>query len=188
MRNLTRRLAIVIGLGLALAGCDDQPGPGFGSATLGASPYRRGDLGSLTYRAVDLMLAQAPELTAGAPLVVATVADAQYLETSSPLDNIVADMIRTRLVQDGHATSDIRLRSAVIFGKNEGEFVLSRNRRALMPPPIAAAIATGTYAESYDKVYVSLKLLSAVDAHIIEAADFVVPAGEVEGPLAPPRV
>jgi hypothetical protein len=92
-------------------------------------------------------------------------------------------MIRTRIVQDGYAASEFRLRSAIGFNKGQGEFLLSRNRRALLAAPNAAAIVTGTYAVSFEKVYVSLKLISATDAHIMAGADFVVPLKDVSGLL-----
>ena len=89
-------------------------------------------------------------------------------------------MVRTRLVQDGRITTEMRLRSAVSFNSKEGELLLSRNRRSLVPPH-AAAIVTGTYAVGFDKVYVSLKLISAADTRIISAADFAVSALGVIG-------
>jgi hypothetical protein len=92
-------------------------------------------------------------------------------------------MIRTRVSQAGHLVSEIRLRNAVSFKKGEGEFLLSRDQRALMPPQAASAIVTGTYAPSYDRVYVSIKLLSAADSHIISGADFVIPLRDVQGLL-----
>jgi flagellar FlgO protein len=179
MMSIPRCAAII--LLLALAGCADPRTPATSSETIGASPYIRGDLGTLTYRAVDLLLAGAPDVAPSTPLVVATISDVQNIETSSALGNIVAEMIRTRLVQKGHVASEMRLRSAVSFNKNQGEFLLSRNRRALMPPPNAAAMVTGTYAVSFEKVYVSLKLVSASDAHIISGADFAVPLLDVVG-------
>jgi hypothetical protein len=92
-------------------------------------------------------------------------------------------MVRTRLTQDGHTTSEMRLRRDVAFNKGEGEFLLSRNPHALMAPPNAAAVVTGTYAASVENLYVSLKLVSATDAHIISGADFVVPIKDVVGLL-----
>lgn len=184
MNDILRCFALVLTLCLAVAGCVNDPQvPATGSVTIGASPYVRGDLGTLTYRAVDLILAAAPDVRADTPLIVASVSDVQNVETSSPLGNIVSDMIRTRLVQDGHTASEIRLRRDVSFNKGEGEFLLSRNRRALMPPSGAAAIVTGTYAASYEKLYISIKLVSAIDAHIIAGADLVVPLRDVEGLL-----
>lgn len=174
--------SIAAALLLALTGCTGDPNAAANSSvTAGPSPYIRGDLGTLTYRAVDLLLAGAPDVPSGAPLVVASIASEKNVDTSSQLGNIVADMVRTRLVQAGHVTTEIRLRNAVSFNSREGEFLLSRNRRALMPPPHVTAVVTGTYAVGWDKVYVSLKLISATDARIISAADFVVPALEVVG-------
>lgn len=178
------RAALALPLVLAAAGCAGDPDVhATSSVTIGASPYVRGDIGTLTYRAVDLMLASAPEVAAGTPLLVASIADTEHMETSSPLGNIVSEMIRTRLTQDGHTISEMRLRREVNFNKGEGEFLLSRNPRALMAPQAAAAVVTGTYAASFQKVYVSLKLVSATDAHIISAADFVVPINDVIGLL-----
>jgi len=92
-------------------------------------------------------------------------------------------MIRTRLAQDGYSSSEIRLRKDISFGKGEGEFLLSRSKRALMPAPTAAALVTGTYAIGSDTIYVSLKLVSASDARIISGADFVVPLRDIWGML-----
>jgi TolB-like protein len=180
------RLAIGLSMLPVVAGCtlvEPQLQPSGSSLTEGSSPYQSGDLGSLTYRAVDLMLAGAPNMRTDTPLIVASIADTQNVETSSALGNIVADMIRTRLTQDGYTASEFRLRNEVSFSKGEGEFLLSRNRRALMAAPNAAAIVTGTYAASFEKVYVSIKLVSASDAHIIAGADFVVPLKDISGLL-----
>lgn len=185
VRSMLR--CIATSLALALAGCGNTQAPADSSVTSGASPASRGDLGTLTYRAVDILLAGAPDVGASTPLVVATISDVQDIETSSALGNIVADMIRTRLVQDGHSASEMRLRNAVSFSKKQGEFMLARNRHALMPPPSAAAIVTGTYAAGFDKVYVSLKLISVTDAHILAGADFAVSLLDVVGLLPQAR-
>jgi hypothetical protein len=188
MRHFLRHCAFVLPLGLMLAGCQSASfEPATSSTTQGSSPYVHGDLGTLTYRAVDLILADAPQISMQTPLVVATISDARDMETSSELGNIVADMIRTRVAQNGYAASEFRLRNAVNFGKNEGEFMLSRNARALMPAPSAAAILTGTYAVGFNRVYVSLKLISATDSHILSGADFVLPIREVEGLMLPKK-
>jgi TolB-like protein len=184
--NVLRLLAIVLPIGLSGAACApllDPDTPGYGSATVGSAPSVRGDLGSLTYRSVDLILAGAPEVTSDTPLIVASVSDAQNVDASSPLGNIVSDLIKTRLVQDGRSVSEMRLRAGVHLDPGQGDFVLSRNRHALGHAPNAAAVLTGTYAVSYDRVYVSLKLVSSVDARIVSAADFVVLRRDVNGLL-----
>ena len=184
MNANSRRIAVLVLLCLGATACTHDPQtPANSSVTTGESPYVRGDLGSLTYRAVDIMLAGAPDVRADTPLIVASIEDVQNVESSSALGNIVADMVRTRLVQSGHTATELRLRNEINFNKGTGEFMLSRNRRALMPAPSAAAIVAGTYAASYSKVYVSLKLISATDRHIIAGADFVVPLLDVVGLL-----
>jgi hypothetical protein len=133
-----------------------------------------GDLGFLTYVAVDRMLDQGPSVTTETPLAVATIADVQDLGTTTPLGNIIADIVRNRLVQRGMTVHEIRLRSTVLIEQGQGELVLGRNRRDLVPPPNTAALVTGTYAVASDRVYVSLKIISRADAQIISGADFVV--------------
>jgi TolB-like protein len=182
MNRTIRRLAMVMPFCLVVAGCATDPDR---MATSSSDPAfsedQQSDLSTMTYRAVDLILAEAPEVTGNTPIVVASLSNAKDLERSSALGNIVADMVRTRLVQKGHRTSEVRLRSAISLKRDDGEFLLSRNRRALMSDPVAAAVVTGTYATSYENVYVSLKLVSTTDAHIISGADFVVPLGDVLG-------
>jgi TolB-like protein len=182
MNRTIRRLAMVMPLCMAAAGCVADPNDAaISSSTPAVSADQQNDLSTLTYRAVDLILATAPVVTGNTPLVVASLSNARNLERSSALGNIVADMIRTRLAQTGHKTSEVRLRSAMKLKNDDGEFLLSRNRNALMFAPTAAAVVTGTYATSYEKVYISLKLISTTDAHIIAGADFVVPLSDVLG-------
>jgi hypothetical protein len=184
MNRLLRCLAVFLPLGLGAVGCAQDPQlPATSSVTIGASPYGRGDIGSLTYRAVDHLLASAPDVAASTPLVVASISEVQNVESTTALGNIVADLIRTRLSQDGHAVSELRLRRAVGFQRGQGEFMLSRNPRTLMAPPRAAAIVTGTYAATFDLVYVSLMLISATNSQIMAGADFAVPLRDVEGLL-----
>jgi TolB-like protein len=179
---MIRGLAMAGGLCLAVTGCATDPDRVASSSTvLGVSPDEDSDLSGMTYRAVDMILAEAPEISANTPLVVTSLANAKHLESSSALGNIVADMIRTRLAQTGHRTTEFRLRNEMRLKKDDGEFMLSRTRSALGSSPITAAIVTGTYATSYEKVYVSIKLISAADAHIIAGADFVLPLPDLLG-------
>ncbi|MGD0106006.1 MAG: FlgO family outer membrane protein [Rhodopila sp.] len=133
MNNILPRYSILLFFGLAIAGCvNDTPMPATSSVAIGSSAYIRGDLSTLTYRAVDLILAAAPQVAADTPLVVGSISDIQNVETTSALGNIVSEMIRTRLAQDGHLASEVRLRNAISFNKGDGEFLLSRKSRALM--------------------------------------------------------
>jgi TolB-like protein len=182
MKRTLQRLVVALPMSLTVAGCVTDPATdATSSVTIGASAYGNADLATLAYRAVDLILASAPEVTSDTPVIVSSIADTQRMDRTSAFGNIISDMIRTRLVQDGRSASEIRLRNGVSFNRGEGEFLLSRDRRALMPAHRASAVVTGTYAASYEKVYVSIKLVSSIDAHIISGADFVVPLEGVSG-------
>jgi TolB-like protein len=182
----TRRLGFCLALAMAMAaaGCAVDPSvQGTSSVTQGPSPYIDAQLGTLTYRAVDLILGSAPQVGADAPLVVGSIVDANNVEQTSPLGNILADMVRTRIVQNGHTTSEVRLRTNMAFNKGAGEYMLSRNPRTLLGPSAAAVIVTGTYAVASEEVYISIKLVSATDARILSGADYVVPLRAVAGLL-----
>lgn len=172
-----KRVMLALGALLGLGACTDSPGA-LSSKLAGSAPYAHGSLGTLTYRAVDLLVAGAPELRRSGPVMVTSITDTQMIEKSTPLGNIIADLVRSRLVQSGVAVSELRLRSAVLMNRRQGqgEMMLSRNPRALMVrAPDAAAIVTGTYAVGDNDLLVSLKAISATDARIISAADFFLP-------------
>lgn len=133
-------------------------------------------LSAPTNRAVDGMLAQAPLLLAThSPAVVGSIADIRDVNQATPLGNIIAELTRSRLVQRGLPVSEMRLRTEVALEPGIGEMTLSRQRRQVYPPPVAAEIVTGTYAVASDAVYVSLKIVEADNARILAAMDFVLP-------------
>lgn len=176
--TLLRTIAAIAFALVPVAGCTDNflPSAPASSSVLGNTNPGRGELGRTTYRAVDHLLAAAPGLAADTPLLVSSIVDTQDLGASTPFGNMVAEMVRSRLVQRGAKIAEPRLRTAMRLDPDQGEFMLARDRRAVVPPPNVAGIVTGTYAVGGEVVYVSLKLVSATDAQIISASDFVVPA------------
>lgn len=142
--------------------------------------------GRLIYLAVDRLVAGAPSVSPSTPLLVATFTNAQRIENGSPFGNIVADMVRSRLVQRGMSVSEMRLRQSVRMTHDNGELLLSRDRRHLVQPRPYGAVVTGTYAVGTTNVLVSLKLVSATDGRIISAVDFGLPRhADVDAMLAP---
>lgn len=181
-----RRLGVMSLLLIGLAGCGltEVDNSANSSSAKGSAPAAKADLGTLTYRAVDLMLAEAAGVPAGTPMVVATVSNAEDLNQSAPLGNMVSDLVRSRLVQGGANVSEMRLRNAVRFDRRNGEMMLSRQTGALIRPPNTAIVVAGTYAAGYNRVYVSLKMVAVADGRIVAGADFSIPrGGEVEGLL-----
>jgi len=171
---------------LALGGCTISTSGASSTVLRGGSPEVHGDLGTLTYRAVDRLVAAVPDLQLGRSVVVGSIVDVQRVDKSMPFGNLVADLARTRLVQKGVTVSEMRLRNSVLLDKKEGEITLANDRSAVHPPPYASAILTGTYAAGDDFIYVSLKLVGVTDARIVAAVDFAVPRHGSEILLIPP--
>jgi FlgO protein len=172
--RLLRTVLAAAVLPLLAAGCAIEPSKTDGAFSAPAT-VPRADLGTLTYRAVDRLVAEAPDLALGRPVVVGSIVDVQHVDKSIPFGNLVADLARSRLVQKGVPVSELRLRNSVLLDKNQGEITLANDRTAVRPPPSATAVLTGTYAAGDEFIYVSLKLVSESDARIVGAVDFAVP-------------
>jgi hypothetical protein len=171
---------------LPLGGCTISTTAAGSSTMNDADPAKVDVLGNLTYRAIDKLVAALPELAMGKAVVVGSIVDVQEVDKSLPFGNLVADLARSRLVQKGVIVSEMRLRSAVMFDEKQGSITLANDRSALVPPPNAVAILTGTYAASDEMIYVSLKLITVSDARIVGAVDFAMPRTGSETLLAPP--
>lgn len=112
-------------------------------------------------------------LTGATPVVVASVTDVEHIEQTSRFGDLIAELARSRLAQDGVAVSEPTLRSAMLLRKNQGAMMLGRNPRQLVAPPDYSYVLTGTYAVGKDRVYVTLKLLDPDNARIVGSVDFV---------------
>ncbi len=163
---------------LGVAGCDadlSSGGPAYSSVTVGSRPEVAAGPGHVVYVAVDRMLAEAPEVAPGLPLVVTSLTDTQHLDRSSRFGNLVAELVRSRLVQHGLSVAEPRLRSQLLLRRHNGEMMLSRHRRSLVRAPYVAGIVTGTYAVGARWIHASLRLISPDNARIVSAVDFAVP-------------
>jgi hypothetical protein len=173
---MARPGALSLLLLMALGGCANGDGQPLAYNPISSYEPAEADPGRATYRAVDRMLeAASARLNPDGIIVVGTVADIRDVDKSSPLGNLIAEYVRTRLVQKGLSVSDLRVRSAVRMQKNDGEMMMSRDVAAVVAPAGASEFVTGTYAVGYTQVHVSLKLISTVQAQIIAGADFNLP-------------
>jgi hypothetical protein len=168
-----------------LSGCVSGSDSATSSVTVGSRPETHGEIGTLTYRAIDRLVAGAPELAQGRTVVVGSVVEVQRVDRSTPFGNLVADLARSRMVQKGVTVAETRLRTAMLLDRKQGEITLAHDRASVVAPPNAAGILTGTYAASDDFIIVSLKLVSLSDARIVAAVDFEVPRRGSETLLAP---
>lgn len=133
------------------------------------------DIASVTHVAVDRLLAGAPAVGRDVPLFVATFTDVQRIDTSTPFGHLIADQVRTRLAQQGRTVSEVRLRNSIRLHPDQGELVLARTARDLVPARTISAIVAGTYAVGQTTVFVSARLIAASDGRILSAVDFSMP-------------
>jgi TolB-like protein len=131
------------------------------------------------YEAVDFMIDQdrqtlspqvAPRSNRG--VLVSTIVDINDLERSNALGRLLSEQIASRFAQYGVPVNELKLRGNLYVSKSQGELLLSREVRELSAMQNADLVVTGTYAESNDSVYVTVKLIRASDSRISTAFNF----------------
>src|SRR5262249_18402071 len=142
------------------------------------------DLSATTAAAVqELLNSLRLPLDTQRPVLVATLSDVNDLGHSSALGRIMSEQIATALVRRGYAVPEMTLRQSVLV-KEGGEFMLSRDLRAMAPRQSGQAVVTGTYAVGARKVLVSLRVIRLADSRMIAAYDYDLPLGPNTDSLA----
>lgn len=167
---IMRLIAILIVVaGLAVAGCARAPK---------REPIRDSNLVSQSYQAADALLSYTPWLrNQNAPLLVASFVNVNSMEHSSALGRIIGEQIAARFAQQGYTVIELKLRENIFVKQNAGEFVLSRDVKAISQKHNAAAVIAGTYAIGRHNVFVNARLIRAVDGMILAAYDYRLPLG-----------
>lgn len=141
-------------------------------------PIHDSDIVSASYAAADRLIAQASWIQRDAqPVLVASLVNINALESSSAFGRIAAEQISSRLAQQGLTVIEMKTRNNVFIEQDNGEFVLSRSVRDLSRAHRAAALAAGTYAVGRESVYVSTRLIRALDGVVIASYDYTLPLG-----------
>jgi TolB-like protein len=147
-------------------------------------PPHDADLVAASYAATDRLInSLAQPLDPSKPVLVASLVDIADLDRSSPLGQIIAEQVGSRLSQLGYDVVETRLRNTLAINPG-GEFVLSRDVRRLGQAHAAQAVLAGTYAPGQNEVYISLRLIRATDARVLAGFDYALPAGPTTRSLA----
>ncbi len=126
--------------------------------------------------AADLDRQAAPRLGIGFPdnsrglywVVVTVPADTDNLATSSGLGRLMAQETATALVALGYNVQEIRKASQIAFSRGQGEFILTRDTRALAKPQVTATlIVAGTYTILPGEVRFNLEIIDARNNNIV---------------------
>jgi hypothetical protein len=143
--------------------------------------------------AADLDRQLGPRLGMGTPsnsrglywLVITTPADLNNLERASPLSRLVGQELYAAFVGMGYNVQEIRKASDIIFSRSQGEFVLTRDTKALAAKRATATLVlAGTYAVTPAGVRFNLEVIDARNNNIIAAASRTLPMDATVGAMA----
>lgn len=142
---------------------------------------RRVNLSFYSYKAADELISQSSDMVDyDTPIVVATLSNVNKLDTSSPLGRSFSDQMMTRFVEEGFENvSEIRLRRSLYLRESSkaasGEFLLSRDARAIAEARDAGAAVVGTYAVGGNEVLISARLIEVATGKVLSASDVRIP-------------
>lgn len=112
----------------------------------------------------------------GSTLIVASFANVNNLEESSPFGRMISEHIASRLSQNGFNVIEIKLRKKSIFlDKGNGEFLLSRDIKDVGIKYDVTYFIAGTYAQDDNNVYVSSRAINPEDNLIASSCDVYIP-------------
>jgi len=168
--NLTWKSMVVVAA-LCLAGCANKQDVLAGSE-------EQNPLISSSYAAADRLLtpvAKQELLGKDKRVLVASWVDVNQVSRTSIFGKMMAEQLASRLVQQGVAVMEVKLRSSLFITEKGGEMLLSREIKEISQQHNAEAVIVGTYADAGSSgVYVTVKLVRAVDGLVMSATNFMV--------------
>ena len=133
---------------------------------------------SSSYAAADRLLTPAAKrelLNKDRRVLVASWVDVNQVSRSSIFGKMMAEQLASRLVQQGIGGMEVTLRTNMFITEKGGEMLLSREIREISQLHNAEAVVVGTYADAGSAgVYVTVKLVRAIDGLVISATNFMV--------------
>ncbi len=130
------------------------------------------------YAAADRLMTPAAKqelLSRDKRVLVASWVDVNQVSRSSIFGKMMAEQLASRLVQQGVPVMEVKLRSSLFITEKGGEMLLSREIREISQQHNAEAVVVGTYADAGSSgVYVTVKLVRAVDGLVMSATNFMV--------------
>ena len=110
------------------------------------------------------------------PIIVATLANVDNLEQSSRLGRTLSEQVGSRLVQAGFQVIEVKLRNNVfVSNAHQGEFLLSREVRAISENHKVNTVVVGTYSDANEYLYVTVKAVALDSGTITASQDYALP-------------
>lgn len=131
-----------------------------------------------------------PKVGSGSAILVTTMVDMENFDKSTAFGRTSMQQVGSRLSQHGFRVLEPRLGSSIRFEKREGEFILTRDSMKLLADNYNVhAVMVGTYSESLDKVYLSVRVVRFSDNAILGSYEYYLPKnGDVEALMGVARV
>jgi len=173
VKRIARAIAIPAVLLLTLAGCSllgSKDGP---SAWFGIEPY--GEILEASYAAADMLAEDlvGKRINRHGAIMSASLVNIDNLEESCSLGRVISEQVSSRIAYHGFRVLEMKLRQkSVYIKKGQGEFLLSREIQEISKSHNSAYVMVGTYAVAEGGIYVSLRIVNAVDNAIVTGCDY----------------
>lgn len=190
MLRKTASLLVLSAAAISAMGCAPQQWSLASTPSLAAPPHnpQLNDMASLIYLAAQTLAERGESLTKDRPIIVTTIASVDDLNSSSTFGRLASELVANRIEQRGYLVRDVRYMHALELEQKTGEFVLSREATKVSERLNAQAVVAGTYAVGGEKIYLTLRLLSADNGELLSSADAVIPLNENTRPLVDPMM
>ncbi|MCL7461397.1 FlgO family outer membrane protein [Pseudomonas sp. NW5] len=109
------------------------------------------------------------------PLLVTTLVNIDDLDTSSTLGRVISEQVTSRFVQHDYRIVEMKFGKSVYMHRDQGEMVLTRAVQETASQHAAKAVVVGTYGESRNHAFISLKVVQPETSAIIAVHDYAVP-------------
>lgn len=128
------------------------------------------------YKAAEYLIGKLPkDMLKDSPLLVASFVNIDNLNESSTFGRMVSEQISSRFKQLGYTSIELKLRTSIFIKEGSGEFLLSRELSDIVTKHNANAMVVGTYAFASDRVYLTVRIVNAVDSTILASYDYTIP-------------
>ncbi|GAB6038722.1 hypothetical protein JCM15519_32810 [Fundidesulfovibrio butyratiphilus] len=109
-------------------------------------------------------------------VIVTTPADINQMDKSTPLSRALTEELAKALTAKGYYVQEIRKTSEVVFSKTQGEFMLTRDTKALATKRFQSTlIVTGTYVPSPYGIRFNVEVMDARNNDVLAKSSRTLP-------------
>lgn len=169
---MSKRYWLAVGvLAVAVTGCGKQA-------------IKDSDIIQESYHAAEVLqtAAESPKgvhaaLERHRPLMMASFVNIDNVQASSTFGRMLGEHVGSYFTQHGYDVIELKLRNDVFIKEETGELMLSRELKDITQQHDAQAVIVGTYAVAVDSVFVTTKVIRALDGVILGSYDYKLPMG-----------